>query len=102
MKWTSYTVEDPPTSSQGKPQDPAVQFEGVSHITVGETLEEAANALRTKGFHSLFDVSTLLIWIFEIPGDSDHEAQRQSELAQVIALYGLIGKPFVFAWGMGA
>lgn len=73
----------------------------MSHITIGETLEEAANALRTKGFHSLFDVSNLLVWIFDIPGDSDHETQRQSELAQLMGLYGLIGKPFVFTQGTG-
>ena len=73
----------------------------MSHIAIGETLEEAANALRTKGFHSLFDVSNLLVWVFEILGDSDHEAQRQSELAQLIGVYGLTGKPFVFTQGTG-
>lgn len=73
--------------------------EDVPHIRIGETLEEAANALRTKGYHSLFDVENLFIWIFKISGDSGDEAQRQSERAQLTGLYGLTGKLFVFTQG---
>ena len=72
-----------------------MHFEDVPPFRIGEILEEASNALRTTGFHSLFDIPNLSIWIFKIPGDGIHEDQRQSELAELIGLYDLIGKLFV-------
>lgn len=89
-----YTVKNSPALSPSEPRD---LVEDVPDIRIGEILEEAANALRTIGFYSLLDVPNLFIWIFNIPGQSVHEAQRHSELAKLVGFYGLIGKLLIFA-----
>ena len=94
VDWTLYTIKSPSIFNPVEPIIPQGQVQSLPYADIDETLEEAVNVLRTKGFYSLLDVSNSAVWVFQVPGHTseDHRKVRQSELAQLISCYGLISE----------
>ena len=95
VDWTLYTIKNPSILNPSESLIPQARLESLPYVENDETLEQAVNALRTKDFYSLLDVTNSAIWVFQISGHTsdDHRKRTQSELGQLISSYGLISEP---------
>ena len=96
VNWTLYKIEGSSIFEFDQTQNPEPPIKNSLQIEIHDKLNEAANVLRSNGFHTLYCVADEALWLFEVSTDplpDEFKTKKELELASLIDTYNLTCEP---------